>query len=66
MFVYGLVFIIWFFVLWGATEVLTLATIIIIGFRIRDIIKSHFGNQNPSFEMTNDDVSNYDGGQYVV
>mmetsp|Transcript_21596 Transcript_21596/g.36891 ORF Transcript_21596/g.36891 Transcript_21596/m.36891 type:complete len:206 (+) Transcript_21596:52-669(+) len=65
MFVYNAEFVIWLFVLWGATEVLTLTTIIVFVLRLRNIIKTQFGNQDSSYEMATTG-SNYDDGQYVI
>ena len=65
MFVYNAEFVIWLFVLWGVTEVLTLTTIIVFVLRLRNIIKTQFGNQDSSYEMANTG-SNYDDGQYVI
>ena len=65
MFVYNAEFVIWLFVLWGVTEVLTLTTIIVFVLRLRNIIKTQFGNQDSSYEMATTG-SNYDDGQYVI
>ena len=67
--IYGFVYLWWFFLLWAATELVTVLTVVVSGMRLRYILKTQFGPgaygyQDTSYEMAQD--YSYSDNQYSV